>query len=92
MGGGRGDVITGVTVSTNFAGWSDGRLSFGDHTISANWESLAFDNNSYFNLSISQVESQPVPESGATLPLLAAAVAGLICLRRRSGATPSRAA
>lgn len=76
------DAIMNVTVSTNFAGWSNARLTFTDHTIAANWESLLFDNNTYFNLAITQAETTPVPESGATAVLVGAALMGGLAIRR----------
>lgn len=77
------EAVLSVLVDTNLVGWSASRLSFDAHTIYSNWAGLAFDNNSYFKLTLEQQPaSPPVPEGGATLLLLGAAVVGLGRLRR----------
>jgi hypothetical protein len=76
------DTITGVTIDTNLAGWTADRFSFKPHAISANWESLAFTTDTFFNIQLTTVPTA-TPDAAATLPLTAMAFGGLVLLRRR---------
>lgn len=81
------DTITGISVSTNLAGWVDSRLTFDAHSITSNWEALPFSSSSYFNLTLTLSGASSVPDAGSTLLLLTLPLAGLIGLRRKARAT-----
>jgi MYXO-CTERM domain-containing protein len=76
------DTIVGATVDTNLSGWTSDRFAFKPHAISANWESLSFTTDTYFNVQLTTVPTR-VPDAAATLPLAALALGGLAVLRRR---------
>ncbi len=75
--------VTGVSVTTNFAGWDSSRLTYSADSISARWGGLSFDSSHYFIFTITQQEAVPTPEAAATLWLLAGSLAGAAGLRHR---------
>ncbi len=77
------DTITGVSVSTNLAGWVDSRLTFDAHSITSNWEALPFSSSSYFNLTLTLSGATSVADPGSTLLLLTLPLAGFVGLRRK---------
>lgn len=77
------DIITGVTVSTNLAGWSDSRLAFDAHSVSANWQGLWCTADSFFNVFFDRSLTHPTPDGGTTAALLGLAVLALAAIRRR---------
>jgi len=75
------DTITGVSVSTNLAGWVDSLLTFDAHSITSNWQNLPFSSSSYFNLTLTLSGASAVPDEGSTALLLMLPLAGFIGLR-----------
>ena len=84
--------ILGVSISTNLAGWNDSRFAYDDHSASANWSGLAFNLDSFFNVTFSvdlpvdepPPSSSPVPDSGATAAMLGLGMFGLAAVKRRA--------
>jgi hypothetical protein len=80
---GINDAITGVSVSTNFSGWDNSRLSFDAHSVAANWSGLSFSPNTYFNMQLSSMPSSipSVPDGGTTIAMLGLGLGGLGAVR-----------
>lgn len=80
--------ITGFSVHTNIGGWSDSRVAFDAHSISMNFERLAFFGPAQsvypvmtFFLTLN-LAPKSTPDGGATVTMLGLAVLGLTALRR----------
>ena len=74
-----GNVLQGVLVDTNMAGWDLSRLSFGDDYVRFDWKGLSFQRDTYLNATMN-FAAVPGP---STLLLLGTAMGGLV-MRRRS--------
>ena len=80
---GINDTVTGLTVSTNLAGWNNSRISFDAHSVSSNWQGLSFTTDSFFDVFFQITPSNPTPDGGTTAAMLGFAVLGLVAIRRR---------
>jgi len=58
--------ILGVSIDTNFAGWTDSRIVFGDDFVGFNWRALPFSTSTYFTANLGTSHS-PIPEPSTML-------------------------
>jgi hypothetical protein len=78
------DTIIGASVSTNLVGWDLSRFAFGPHSITANWQGLDFNTNSFFDVFFQlQPAVVATPDAGAAAVLFSLALIGLAGLRQK---------
>jgi len=77
-------VVTGLSISTNMAGWDDSRATFDDHSVWFNWDLLSHNQSTFFVATL-QTSDALIPEP-STLLLAALALLSLLAhTDRRNG-------
>lgn len=79
--GGPG-ILTGVTISTNLAGFDNSRVTFTDDSVSINWQGLSFGPGTRWDIGLITTH---IAEPG-TFAILGLGFAGLGLARRRKAA------
>lgn len=76
--------VTGLTIDTNIAGWTNSRATFTGDSVSFNWNGLSVNSSSYFNAVIETDAIDAVPEPATMVIWSCLCGLGFVCTRHGS--------